>query len=233
MFYIIIVEPKYEGNIGFIARTMKNFGFKKLILVNPCKLKDDAYKRAMHSTEILDRAKIVKSFDSAIKKIDYIVGTTGVVSGEKSHLRSFLTPREFAEKVQELKGNIAFVFGREDIGLLNEELEKCDIVLTIPTSGYPIMNLSHAVAIVLYELSIRKRKVVKQRKASLFEKEKLFEKFSDYLLAIDYPNHKKEKTKILFKRVIGRAMLSELEFYTLMGVFSKGIEKIKRELSKK
>lgn len=228
MFYIIVVEPKYEGNIGAIARVMKNFGFKNLILVNPCEIKEDAYKRAMHSTDILEKAKIVKSFDNAIKKIDYIVGTTGVVGG-KSNLRSFLTPRKFSEKVKELRGNIGLIFGREDIGLLNEELKKCDIVVNIPTAEYPIMNLSHAVAIVLYELFISEKKEREQRKASFFEKKKLFEKFENYLLTIDYPKHKKEKTETIFKRVIGRAMLSELEFYTLMGVFGRGIEKIKKK----
>ena len=91
-FYIVLVEPKYGGNIGAVARSMANFDFKNLYLINPCELDDDCYARAMHAQDILDDAKIFPSFNEAIKNLDYLVATTSIESKtDKRHLRIPLT----------------------------------------------------------------------------------------------------------------------------------------------
>ena len=107
-------------------------------------------------------------------------------------------------------------------------------MLKIPTSEkYPSMNLSHSVAIVLYTLYINKKmESKKKRTIGKIEKEKLFNFFSDLLNEINYPEHKKEKTKIMFKRIMGRAMPSKWEYHTLMGVFGRSIEKIRKQKRK-
>ena len=90
-FYIIIVEPKYGGNVGAIARVMANFDFKNLYLIKPCELDDECYSRAMHADKILDDAKIFISFKEAIKDMDYIVATSSVESyNDKKHLTAHL-----------------------------------------------------------------------------------------------------------------------------------------------
>ena len=70
-FYVIVVEPKYSGNIGAIARVMANFDFKNLYLVGPCNLDDECYQRAVHAQDILKNAKIFKDYKKAFKEMDY------------------------------------------------------------------------------------------------------------------------------------------------------------------
>jgi TrmH family RNA methyltransferase len=137
--------------------------------------------------------------------------------------------------VSEVEGKVGLVFGREDYGLFNEEIAACDIMLKIPTSeSYPSLNLSHAVTIVLYSLYLKKAYIPKRRRPmGSLEKKKLYEFFGQLLEDIDYPPHKKEHTKIMFKRIMGRAMPSKWEYHTLMGVFSKTLGKIKRTQGKK
>jgi len=236
IFYIVLVEPKNSGNIGAVARAMMNFDVDKLYLVNPCELDSACYARAMHATKILDDAKTFSCFEDAVKNLDYLVATSSIESKtDKRHLRNPLLLEDFVEKVSEVEGKVGLVFGREDYGLFNEEIAACDIMLKIPTSeSYPSLNLSHAVTIVLYSLYLKKAYIPKRRRPmGQLEKKKLYEFFGQLLEDIDYPPHKKEHTKIMFKRIMGRAMPSKWEYHTLMGVFSKTLGKIKRTQGKK
>ncbi len=235
-FAVILVEPKYGGNIGAIARSMMNFDFHSLVIVSPsCSLEsDECRERAMHAQSILDDARIVKSFDDAIEDMDYLVGTSAISSeNEKRHLRKSLSLKDFAKKIYELEGKIGIAFGREDIGLLNEEIAKCDLLVKIPTSEeYPSLNLSHAVALVLYGLFSSKVKDVEQRPAGKIEKENLYRYIDDLLDIIQYPEYKKENTKIMIKRLLGRAMLGKWEYHTLMGVIKGAVKAAKRAKAK-
>jgi tRNA/rRNA methyltransferase len=236
LFYVVLVEPKYSGNIGAVARAMMNFDVEKLYLVNPCEIDNVCYARAMHATKILDNAKIFSYFEDAVKNLDYLVATSSVESKtDKRHLRNPLLLEDFAEKIIDVQGKIGLVFGREDYGLFNEEIAACDIMLKIPTSeSYPSLNLSHAVTVVLYSIYLRKAFIPKRRRPlGSLEKQKLYEFFGQLLDDIDYPSHKKEHTKIMFKRIMGRAIPSKWEYHTLMGVFSKTLGKIKRKETKK
>lgn len=236
LFYVVLVEPKYSGNIGAVARAMMNFDVEKLYVVNPCEIDNVCYARAMHATKILDNAKIFSCFEDAVKNLDYLVATSSVESKtDKRHLRNPLLLEDFAEKIIDVQGKIGLVFGREDYGLFNEEIAACDIMLKIPTSeSYPSLNLAHAVTVVLYSIYLRKAFIPKRRRPlGSLEKQKLYEFFGQLLDDIDYPPHKKEHTKIMFKRIMGRAMPSKWEYHTLMGVFSRTLGKIKRKETKK
>lgn len=224
VFYVVLVEPKNSGNIGAVARAMMNFSVEHLLLVNPCELDQTAYTRAMHATKILDNAQIFSSFHNAVQNLDYLVATSSIASKtEKRHLRNPVFLEEFAEKIGDVNGKVGLVFGREDYGLFNEEIATCDIMVKIPTSEeYPSLNLSHAVIIVLYALYKNQDNHPKQhRRIGSVEKEKLYEFFSELLDDINYPDHKKEHTEIMVRRILGRAMLSQWEYHTLMGVLSK------------
>ena len=209
---------------------MANFDFKNLYLVNPCELNDECYSRAMHAYEILDNSKIFKTFKDSIKDIDYLIATSSIEStNDKRHLRNAVILEDLAEKIHKIDGKIGILFGREDYGLFNTEIASSDILLKIPTSdSYPSLNLSHSVGLVLYTLYI-KQKYEPREKITIgnIEKEKLYDYFSELLKQINYPEHKKENTEIMFKRIMGRAMPSKWEYHTLMGVFNKSIEKIK------
>ncbi len=227
---VVLVEPKNEGNVGAVARAMKNFGASKLVLVNPCAIGDEAHKRAMHGVDLLEAARVVDALDAAVRDADFVVGTSGIdTQSEKHFARIAVPPREAATRTSPLRGTIALLFGREDFGLSEAELARCDLLVKIPASEeYPILNLSHAVAILLYELHAAKGSRRATRPASGMEKEKLHEAFAALLEATDYPPHKRARTKIMFRRLIGRAVPSKWEFHALMGTLTRATNRIGR-----
>ena len=220
----VLVEPKNEENIGAVARVLKNFGLTDLVLVNPPPLRSKAFSVASHAADLLGACTIMPTLAEAIGNAALVVGATsqsGVSSAR--HLRwPFFTPCELKAKLQDHQGLLALLFGREDTGLLNEELMQCDLVLRIPTSeGYPVLNLSHAVAIVLYELSTLAATAGTITLAGLDERERLYEHLSTFLDEIEYRPHKKAKTLLMLRRILGRAELTALEVRTLHGIMSK------------
>lgn len=227
---VILVKPLYAGNIGSVARIMKNFGFKNLILVNPCKLGKEADNMAVHAKGILQRAKIYKNFESAIKNFDLIVGTTSESSEKDDYfLRISTAPEKLRKKLEKVKGNVAIVFGPEDIGLTNEQLERCDILVNIQTSpAYKPMNLSHAAAILLYELSKSEKKKTEFRLASKREKDIIANTFGAITNLIKYPKppERRKIFNLMLTRIIGRAQITGREANTLIGM----LKKIKKRL---
>ena len=227
---IILVEPKSEGNVGAVARAMRNFGARELVLVRPCPLGDEAYKRAMHGIAVLHAAKKVDSFDAAVQGADFLVGTSGIdTRSEKRFARISISPRELALRVAPLEGTIAMAFGREDFGLFKSELARCDLLATIPAAAdYPILNLSHAATILLYELFVARTSTRARREASRMENEKLNEAFAALLSATHYPEHKRARTKIMFRRLMGRAVPSTWEYHAFIGTLQRATKRIQR-----
>jgi TrmH family RNA methyltransferase len=130
-----------------------------------------------------------------------------------------------------MEGSIGLVFGREDFGLYNEEIAACDLMVKIPSStSYPALNLSHAVGIVLYTLYLTNQYSEEERRTlDSTEKRHLFQAFSALLESIDYPEHKKEKTKVMFKRLMGRSLPSKWEYHTLMGVIKTSADRLNKK----
>ncbi len=150
--YFVLVEPKEPGNIGSAARAIKNMGFTKLTLVNPAQLTDEAYWMAWRSKDIIENAQIFNDLYSAIKDKSLVVGTTRRRGSKRGVI---VDVRDAVKRIYEVAQNnkVAILFGREDKGLFNEEVEKCGFLLTIPTSELqPSLNLSQAVLIVAYEI---------------------------------------------------------------------------------
>jgi len=225
---IILIEPQTPGNIGAIARAMKNFGFENLVLINPkCDYNDfDARARAKHAKEILKKAKIKDN--KQLSKYDYLIGTTARLGGDNNIPRSPINPEEFAVMISKLEGKvkIGLVFGRESDGLLNEEIAKCDFIVTIPTNpDYSTMNISHSAAIIFYELqkSLQKPKIGEAIKPiNKEQKEVLLKLIDETLNNIHFQTDRKRETqRIAWKRVIGKAMLTRREAQALMGLFRK------------
>ncbi|RJS86045.1 RNA methyltransferase [Methanophagales archaeon] len=231
----ILVEPKLEENIGAVARAIKNFGFSELYLVNPPAIGEKAMAVASHAYDVLRACEKVKSVEEAIEDSTIVAGATsrhGISSNK--HLRMpFFSPRELKEKVKGIgKSSIlSILFGCEDTGLRREELVLCDLVVCIPTSsGYPVMNLSHAVAVVLYELSEVDGGMAAGtvKLASIEDKERLFMHMKTFLNEIGYKEHKKDKTMLMLRRILGRAELTGREVQTLRGILRKAEWKISK-----
>ncbi|MFC1748876.1 RNA methyltransferase [Pseudomonadota bacterium] len=227
----MLVEPKYGGNIGAVARVMKNFDFHRLYLVNPGDLDDECYIRSVHASDILDTAQCFESFKDAVEHIDFLIATSSIETiSDKKHLRRPVFLHEFSKDMYKMKGTIGLIFGREDYGLYNDEIAACDLMVKIPSSStYPSLNLSHAVGVVLYTLYLTGTEVdVRKRHLDNIEKRHLFNAFSSLLEEIHHPEHKKEKTTVMFKRIMGRALPSKWEYHTLMGVIHTAAEKLKK-----
>ncbi|MCI4434920.1 MAG: RNA methyltransferase [Thermoplasmata archaeon] len=222
--YVIFVSPKYQGNIGALARVMKNFDLENLIIVNPqVPIDEEAYRYAMHADDILKNAKIVNSLDDAIKNMNLVIGTSGISTlSEKHFLRIPKSPQEIGKFISEFEGNVAIVFGREDIGLLNDELEKMDLFLHIETSEkYPVMNITHAAAIIFYEI-FKNRGISQEKK--LAEREDLDRLYQTIVKIVDstlYPNHKKKNSYRMIKRLLGRSGITKWEYHILMGILKE------------
>ncbi len=227
---VVLVEPKNEGNVGAVARAMRNFDVEDLVLVNPCPIGDEARKRAMHGMAVLEAARTVDSFDAAVKDADLVIGTSGIdTESEKRFARIAVTPRDLGRRLAPMEGTVALAFGREDFGLFDDELHSCDLLVTVPASqAYPILNLSHAVTVVLYELYAAKAPRRARREASGLEKEKLYEALAELMEATGYPAHKRARTKVMFRRLMGRAVPSKWEFHALMGVLQRATKQIRR-----
>ena len=228
--YSVFVEPKTPGNIGFLARTMKNFGFKKLVLINPCKLEDSAYYQASHARDIVQDAKIYENLEDFVeeKQITTIVGTSGIAGGSYNIPRISITPEELGKNMQ-VDGNIAILFGREGEGLSNDELKLCDILVTIPASDeYPIMNISHAAAIIFYEIFKNKKNYpIEDMEIASFEDKKIITQLCNEIITkLDFPEHKKKQVDIVTKRVIGRAFIAGRESKLLRGILKRINSKI-------
>ncbi|MBW2999147.1 RNA methyltransferase [Candidatus Woesearchaeota archaeon] len=227
MISIVLIEPENEGNVGAIARAMANFDLKNLVLIKPkCDhLVKEALDRAKHAKQILKKAK-VKDF-SCLEKFDYVIGTTSKIGTDYNIPRCPLEPEKAAEKIAQIKSKkIAIVFGREGIGLTNKEILKCDFTITIPSSKkYFTLNISHAAAVIFYELH---RKLAKEKITSHIipvskeEKQQLMKMLKKVLDNMEFSTkEKKETQKRVWKRIIGKACLTNREAFALMGFFRK------------
>ncbi|MFH1306290.1 MAG: RNA methyltransferase [Candidatus Micrarchaeota archaeon] len=233
-FRFVLVEPEYEANLGAAARLMKNFGQKQMYLVNPdCYIGFTAKMHAKHALNILKKAKICKSVKEAVKGCSMVVGTTGIMRRHKNVLRHPLTSEQFRKKIEgkEIKGEIAVLFGREGIGLNEKEIESCDLLITIPTSAkYTVMNITHAMAIVLYVLCAQEKRVRKVSKRSdAGERKQLIKTIEELVGRYEGKLRNVRKAKIAFKRVIGRAVPDEVEVRAMLSV----LKHVQKELKEK
>lgn len=225
MISVVLIETENSENLGFIARVMKNFEIESLYLVNPqCDhQKGKALMLATHAKDVLKKAKVVDK--KILEKFDVLIGTTAMLGKPSNVVRSPLTPRQVGEKTHNRKGKIGLVLGRESSGLTTEEVVKCDFITTIPSSkSYPTLNISHALAILLYEIFSWKNEHVSSHIPLMEKKDKdvllqYINKVSDKL-SYQTPQ-KKESTEKVWKRVIGKSLLTKKEASTLMGFFKK------------
>ncbi|MBI4451647.1 TrmJ/YjtD family RNA methyltransferase [Candidatus Woesearchaeota archaeon] len=228
---VILVEPSVAGNVGAVARLMANFGVEDLILVNPkcdhlCK---EAMDRAKHARLLLKKARVADW--AVLKEYDSVIATTARIGTEFNMPRVPIRPDELGEKLAAAgKGSVALVFGREGPGLSNEEILQCDFSVTIPTNKkYPSLNLSHAVAIALYEIHAALAKVhitSHIRQASQREKEQTMKLLEQTLQLLEFRDENKRETqRRLWKRLVSKSFLTSREAAALMGYLRRVLEK--------
>jgi TrmH family RNA methyltransferase len=225
---IVLVEPEYEINIGHAARVMANFGFDELYIVKPkVEVGFNAKMFAKHASHLLQKAEVVPHLEDALKGCNFVVGTTGIVGRGRNIIRNPITPAKFARNMRKLDGRFALLFGREGTGLNQEEIRRCDFLVTIPADkSYPVLNLSHALAIILYELSSNKEENM-IIPASGEEKEMLIHCFNSIVDHFSKRLRSPEKIKLSFKRVIGRSLISDVEAAAILCILQRIRKKLK------
>ncbi len=219
-------SPKFDSNVGKICRVMKNFGFKELVVINPrAPLGIEAMMYAKHADDILKDVKIVGSFEEAVEGCYPVVGTTA--SLEKGR-RGLVKPVPLSEiKVPDMEKG-AIVFGSEDNGLKVEDLKKCDYITFIEsTSDYPSLNLSNAVAVVLYMMRIKERESperVKGDPKAMDKLKELVEKTTENIEGLRNP----KKCVRALNNVITRAMPDGEELNSIICIFKGILKEIKK-----
>ncbi len=246
--YFILVEPKEAGNIGASARAIKNMGFKNLCLVKPTHhalqeggnggLPDEARWLAHNALDVLEKAEIHDSLTEAIKDKSLIVGTTRRI-GKK---RGVILPVESGvDSLAEIAiaNKVAILFGREDKGLYNEEIEDCGFLMTIPASSkQPSLNLAQAVLIIAYELSKAgfKRQKKESKEIPLISHNELssfYARASEVLNLLEYiprgDRNLEKKVMSNIKHLVGRTGLTVWELKMLHGICSQIKKKIQND----
>ena len=229
-FSVILVEPQGRENVGHVARSMMNFGVSDLVLVNARPVDENARQRAVHAQGVLDTARHFSTLAEAKKEFEHLVGFAARISLlDKAHLRMGESLEPTARRLEGMGGRVGLVFGREDFGLSNEDVEICDMLCGIPTSpSYRSMNLSHAVTVALYELT---RSTHTQAPwvtmATPQEKEVLLATWWHLTGVLRFPDHKRIQSLQMFRRVTGRSGLTAWEYHRMMGVLSRSLKRMK------
>lgn len=228
-FSVLLVEPQYRDNVGHVARSLLNFGVGELCLVNGPEIDEDMRQRAVHAQRVLTEARRFPSMVEARREFDVLVAFAARISTlNKSHLRMAEPLAKVARRVDEMGGRIGLVFGREDFGLSNEDVEQCDLVCTIPTHAtYRSMNLSHAVTVALYEFTRTEHPPTPYvSMAKPHEKEVLFSTWRHLNRNLGFKEHRVEQADMMLQRVLGRAGLTAWEYHRIMGTLSRSLKRL-------
>ncbi len=218
---VMMVEPKYPLNVGYVARTMKNFGINDLILTGIKKVPSRAYKFASHATDVLENAKILK-FEEALDLFDYRIATSARADKNwRTTLRRSRDPEVSLAYASKHK-SVLLILGRDTTGLTNEEIIKCDDLIKIPTSKvYPAMNISHSLAILLYVWSkINAAPASKKQKVPRKEIDVLISYVQDITGKLDMEKPRAFRAMKLFRDLSLNCINEEKDIMTLLGFFS-------------
>jgi tRNA/rRNA methyltransferase len=229
---LVIVEPHYQINIGYMARVAKNFGINKLWIVNPkCKYNGkNAIKYSKHAHSLVENARICKSISEACKG-RMKIGTTAIWQKAYSGMNNVYELTDFKNKFKGSINNAALIIGRDTTGLTSEEMSECDSVVYIGANdAYPTLNISHALAVLLYGLKGNVSKAASENFGDVYATHaevemllRLFGKFVDANASI----RKKGMVKLAFEHVLERSWPTKSELSTLLVAFG-----IKRKRNK-
>lgn len=231
---VVLVETSHPGNIGAVARAMKNMGLAELVLVKPRVFPHaEATARASGADDLLVRAQVVESLEAAIADCVLVVGAS---ARSRTIPWPLMQPRDCARRMlaEAARGaKVALVMGREKSGLSNAELERCRVHVHIPANpDYPSLNLAAAVQVLAYELRMAALEAESalpegamlerdQPLATAAELEGLYAHFERTLAALDFydPDNPRQLMRRL-RRLFNRAELDRMEVNILRGILA-------------
>ena len=223
---ICLLGTRGDINLGSIARLAKNFQVSSLYLVAPeAPRNGEEYEFACKGEDLLRQAKIFdKLSDVVALDFDWVIGTTGKTGKE----RRVDTLREIASepRLTKLGNRILLVFGRESRGMYQDELVHCDRLLSVPIAGdYPVMNLSHAVAVVLYEFRSCEQKTLRHPREEFVPAKSrdimsFLNRLENFLNSFGYYEKKERHNHpATLEKILRRLKPTDDELRFLMGVF--------------
>lgn len=236
---VVLVNTSHAGNIGGAARAMKNMGLSRLVLVEPEDFPSpNAVARASGATDILDSAQVVATLEEALVGCSLVLGTS---ARDRRIPWPLLDPRECASVSVEQAasgGEVALVFGREYAGLTNEELQRCQYHVHIPSDPqFSSLNLAAAVQVLTYEVRMawlvaegRPTKVEKLETTAMLdaqpvtvdELENYFGHLEQTLVDIGFLDPAKPRHLMpRLRRLYGRSGISKLEMNILRGILTE------------
>lgn len=215
---VICVEIIHSGNLGAIARLCDNYDVDKLVLVNPqCEINKTAYDRATHGKRYLDNPIVVSSLEEAKDHADLMVALSARTGGKKSIARSSIPIQQLSSHIAH-EGSLGLVFGRENSGLTNEETDMCELLVNIPLPGSnPVLNISHAVSVTLWEL-IRDQETEQEQRLMRREEKDAFMMMLDAILPHSWiKTTKYYGVRRVYSGILGRSFVTTREANTLIG----------------
>jgi TrmH family RNA methyltransferase len=233
---IVLVEPSHPGNIGAVARAMKNMALRELWLVKPKLFPDpEATARASGADDLLAAARVVDTVEEALAGCGYVVATT---SRDRDQNFRVLDVRAAAQRLvlEARSAPAAVLFGAERTGLLNEHLEASHALIRIPANPeYLSLNIAMAVQLVAYELfrAMEEPVVPDLRSAPLatpVEMERLYTHLAQVMEEVGFRDRTQSGTNLMgrIRRFLQRAELDENEVNILRG-FLTSIQKRRRK----
>jgi tRNA (cytidine32/uridine32-2'-O)-methyltransferase len=228
---IILVCTSHPGNIGAVARAMKNMGLEHLVLVRPKEFPhSEATARAAGADDVLAKAVVVDSLREAVSACHFVVGTS---ARQRTVPWPLSDPRQCVENITPIlyEGQlVAFVFGNEQSGLSNEELSLCHAHLHIPCDeNFSSLNVAAAVQIVTYELRLMLgqsrepiiKDVAEERCVTVGEMEQFYSRLEHILIHIGYLKLSNPgKLMLRLRRLFNRAIVEENEIHILSGLLN-------------
>ncbi|WP_252179505.1 tRNA (cytosine(32)/uridine(32)-2'-O)-methyltransferase TrmJ [Endozoicomonas sp. 4G] len=230
---IVLINTTHPGNIGAAARAMKTMALSKLVLVEPLEFPSGkAHALASGADDLLTRARVVGSLEEAVADCHFVVGTSARVRGVSLPL---VDPRACAGRIlgEAGSGKIALVFGREDRGMTNEELQMCHLQVHVPTDpDFSSLNLGAAVQVMAYELRMAWLAITRGEVplpsprthdlASQDDMERFYEHLYKTLVQIGFLDHSShEKIMAKLRRMYGRIRPDRIELNILRGILSE------------
>ena len=223
---VVLVETRKGGNIGAVARAMKNMGLERLKLVSPReRVTEECLMMAGKAIDLVHSADVHATLDDAVSQDHLIVGTTSLRKRERS--QRVYTPREIAPLIREHSGSqqVALVFGPERRGLSDSQLARCQYLVSIPSNpDYPVLNLAQAVMVLTYEIFIGTQ-VGGESALELAigeEREQMFRSMEEVLVQIGFlSSHNPEHIMRSIRRFLGRAELTPRDVKILRGIMSQ------------
>lgn len=234
---VTLIEPQYPVNVGHIARLMKNFGLKRLYFVRPHFDKTEAAKYSTHGNDVLIAAKSV-TLSQLRKKFDVLIGTTAIPASSRLNiLRGSINAEQLAKIIYDSSTkDFCILLGRESSGLNNKELKLCNLVVTIDTkTNYRTMNVAHALAILLYEISkLRSSEppVKKSKKKVELASRKDIDLLLHYVSKLadvgNYDLHKKPLLEAAVNKVLAKSVPTTKDIMLLVSLLRKSHLAIER-----